>query len=252
MNKIEHRNVVKLKGVHYTKFTFSIVMEFMEFDLNKTFDLGNLATEVKLCHSLSELLRQFRCFELQEVMAEEKIYEVIAEDCALGLQYLHQNNIVHRDIKPQNVLVSNCTDRKLVAKLCDFGEARSNLIKTQTLITTGLSKRGTMIYNGPEQFLNLTRDHSSLKQSDIWSLGALLYCLANPSMKGPWISELAEITQYEEGLKQLMMERKLPEENDNDTKIESLDGLRDIYKMCMVYEQSQRPTAEEIFQELKR
>lgn len=62
----------------------------------------------------------------------ESTVQVIAKQLVKALHYLHSNRIIHRDMKPQNVLIgSNGT-----LKLCDFGFARS--MSTNTIVLTSI------------------------------------------------------------------------------------------------------------------
>jgi serine/threonine-protein kinase len=84
---------------------------------------------------------------------------------AEGLEAAYRRGVVHRDIKPQNLLVSN----KGVVKIADFGLSRSNESPT----ITGSDKfMGTAYYSAPEQVM---RGHSADTRSDLYSLAVVLF-----------------------------------------------------------------------------
>ena len=87
-----------------------------------------------------------------------------AIEIARALESAHSHRLVHRDVKPQNVLI----DRDGRAKVTDFGIARS--LEAQGLTATG-RVLGTTDYVSPEQALG----HDVTEQSDIYSLGIVLY-----------------------------------------------------------------------------
>ena len=100
-------------------------------------------------------------------MLEAEIWHLI-HDVASGLTYLHDKDIVHQDIKPDNILI-NTEGNYLIT---DFGistRARSTLIKSSI---ASLTTAGTIAYMGPERF---TTQPAPTKASDIWSFGAMLF-----------------------------------------------------------------------------
>src|ERR671916_1268205 len=92
--------------------------------------------------------------------------EAVAYAIEIGraLEAAHASKLVHRDVKPQNVLI----DQDGRAKVTDFGIARS--LEAQGLTATG-RVLGTTDYVSPEQALG----HEVTEQSDIYSLGVVLY-----------------------------------------------------------------------------
>lgn len=105
----------------------------------------------------------------------------IAAQVALGLAAAHERGIVHRDVKPANVMV--LPGRQ--AKIMDFGVARmqASEVKTQTGVMLGSPK-----YMSPEQVEGRTVDH----RTDIFSLGSILYEMAagQPPFAAPELANL--------------------------------------------------------------
>lgn len=139
------------------------------FDLGKVGDDYFISMEFVDGINLRELMN--RCKEMGEQFPEEIIVFIISEICK-GLDYAHSKrdmdgnplNIVHRDISPQNILISFEGEAKIV----DFGIAKAAMNMSHTM--AGILK-GKITYMSPEQALGKPVDY----KTDIFSIGLILY-----------------------------------------------------------------------------
>src|SRR6266487_1450490 len=104
----------------------------------------------------------------REPMLIRRAVELIAK-VARTVHYAHEHRILHRDIKPGNILL----DHKGEPHLTDFGLAR--LIETESTVTRTLEVLGTPSYMAPEQAVANNADVSCA--TDVYGLGAVLYQL---------------------------------------------------------------------------
>ncbi|NXB82083.1 STK36 kinase, partial [Donacobius atricapilla] len=148
-------------------------------------ELKNLQQEIEIVRDLHhpniiEMLDSFETAKEVVVVtdyAEGELFQILEDDGSLpeeqvqtiaaqlisALYYLHSHRILHRDMKPQNILL--CKDG--VVKLCDFGFARAMSIHTMVLT----SIKGTPLYMSPELVEERPYDHTA----DLWSVGCILY-----------------------------------------------------------------------------
>ena len=138
--RLSHRNIVSVYDYGELDENAYIVMEFVEGQ------------------SLKQCLDAGQHFPVAETVR-------IMEHLLAGLQYSHDKGVMHRDIKPGNVILAN--DGQV--KLADFGIARIES-SAMTLVGTVL---GTPAYMSPEQLMGQSID----RRSDIYSAGVLLYQL---------------------------------------------------------------------------
>jgi serine/threonine protein kinase/formylglycine-generating enzyme required for sulfatase activity len=92
----------------------------------------------------------------------------ILRQVAMGLKYAHENNIVHRDIKPSNIMLSWDSNKKVIAKITDFGIARA--VSDSHITMTG-QLVGTFKYMSPEYIKGVGVDG----KNDIFSLAVVAY-----------------------------------------------------------------------------
>ncbi|CAF3754069.1 unnamed protein product [Rotaria sp. Silwood1] len=98
-----------------------------------------------------------------DVSLPEETVQKIACQLVSALYYLHSHRVLHRDMKPQNILIFPGGK----VKLCDFGFARNMTMETMVLT----SIKGTPLYMCPELVDEKPYDHSA----DLWALGCILY-----------------------------------------------------------------------------
>lgn len=120
-------------------------------------------TDTDFC-VVSELARGdlFQIIDDNQTLPEDVLRNVAAQ-LVSALAYLHKQRIIHRDMKPQNILIT----AKGSLKLCDFGFARA--LSYTTLFLNSI--KGTPLYMAPE----LVQEQQYDEKIDVWSLGIILY-----------------------------------------------------------------------------
>ncbi|CAI7802278.1 unnamed protein product [Closterium sp. NIES-53] len=137
LRKLKHENIIEMLDAFETPQEFCVVTEFAQGEL-------------------------FEILQNDQALPEAQV-QVIAKQLVRALYYLHSNRIIHRDMKPQNILVGAGG----IIKLCDFGFARA--MSCNTMVLTSI--KGTPLYMAPELVQEQPYNHTV----DLWSLGVILY-----------------------------------------------------------------------------
>lgn len=133
--------------------------------------------------SLFYVMPLVRGHNLRDAMNERRLtlgdIVSIAHQVAKALDYSHAAGIVHRDVKPENVMITRDADGGIRARLTDFGLAVAD--RDRRLTDRGMLI-GTLAYLAPEQISSRPIDH----RTDLWALGMVLYELVTgtPAFSG--------------------------------------------------------------------
>ncbi len=148
-------------------------MSLTHSNIVKVLDGGRLSTgepylimEYLQGRSMAELLESTRMLKASRALN-------IVCQAADGLSEAHKRGYIHRDIKPQNLMVVNSFTQRDRVKVLDFGVAKlgDSVQKIENFSTAPGNVLGTPLYMSPEQILGNTIDG----RSDIYSLGCVLY-----------------------------------------------------------------------------
>ncbi|XP_071954850.1 uncharacterized protein [Antedon mediterranea] len=199
LKNLRHKHIVGFLGVSLEDDTVNIFMQFIP---------GG---------SIASLLARFGALD-------EPVFCRYTKQILEGIEYLHTNNVIHRDIKGANImLMSNG-----VIKLIDFGCAKRlciNLSQSQSLLT---SMRGTPYWMAPEVIMETGYG----TKSDIWSIGCTVFEMA--TRKPPW-AEMPPMTAiYYIG----SGSGAVPQLPDQFSK-----EARSFVRICLSRDQHERPTA---------
>ena len=143
LKQLNHPNIVNLLDLIHGEKKLYLVFEYLNHDLKKYLNLNNGPLEPQIVKSY--------------------LYQIL-----LAIKYCHSKRILHRDLKPQNLLI----DKNGIIKVGDFGLARAFGIPIKTLTHEIL----TLWYRAPEILLG-QKEYST--PIDIWSIGLIFYEMAH-------------------------------------------------------------------------
>lgn len=140
MKELKHENIVALHDVIHTENKLMLVFEYMDGDLKRYMDTHGERGALK------------------PVTIKSFMYQLLK-----GIDFCHQNRVLHRDLKPQNLLINS----KGILKLGDFGLARAFGIPVNTFSNEVV----TLWYRAPDVLLGSRTYNTSI---DIWSAGCIM------------------------------------------------------------------------------
>ena len=154
MKKLNHSSIVKILEMFESDNYILIIMEYING--------GNLYSFVKKRRKLNEKTAKFLFWQITQ-----------------GIKYMHNNGVVHRDIKLENILI----DLNNNVKICDFGIGKAvTPYKTAKTIHILHDQCGTPMYIAPEILL-CTKEHGyNAFPVDMWSAGIALYIMLSGTL----------------------------------------------------------------------
>lgn len=212
---LRHPNIVTLMGVSFRKKDIAFVTELVN---------GNC----------------LQYFIDEEITLHEETTSKVVAGIIKGVAYLHEVKVVHGDVKPANILVS----QEMHAKICDFGigKLKQKLSVTGSVTVQG-SLRGTITFLPPECILN---NKNTDFKSDIWSLGITLVEFLTLGVSWEDVfSDQSEESELDK-LKYAMKARKLP------SLCQKLPTKwKPLIDECLKYSPSERVKAKDLITHLK-
>jgi [calcium/calmodulin-dependent protein kinase] kinase len=202
LKKLDHPNIIKLYEIlhNYQKEKIYLIMEYAEYGDIIDYDEDNGIFSIN--KHVSEMYNKNK--KPNKYYLEEDIL-TFCKHIVLGLDYLHKNGIIHRDIKPNNILLS-----KKGCKLTDFNF--SSILDNLNIDNIGQNADSADHFKAPETLLDLNEnEETNNKESnnnndndktkafrgkplDIWALGVTLYIMTY--LKFPFDSDKGILDLY--------------------------------------------------------
>lgn len=212
MKDLDHINIVQYLGFEQKENIYSLFLEYVA---------GG---------SISSCMKSFGKFE-------EPLIRFITKQVLLGLEYLHSNGILHRDLKADNLLL----EIDGTCKISDFGISKRS--KDIYVNNAEMSMQGTVFWMAPEVIDSIVADRKQgySAKVDIWSLGCVV--LEMFAGRRPWSNEAVVSAIYKIGKTKLA-----PPIPDDIANLISLDAKSFIGR-CFTIDPEERPTAKDLLQD---
>ncbi|KAJ0015190.1 hypothetical protein Pint_19875 [Pistacia integerrima] len=181
LKDLSHPNIVRYLGTAREEESLNILLEFVPGGSISSL-LGKFGSFPEAVSLFPTDLANSWCFEHHSYVSIcKQVIRAYTKQLLLGLEYLHKNGIMHRDIKGANILVDN----KGCIKLADFG-ASKQVVELAT-VSGAKSMKGTPYWMAPEVILQTGHACSA----DIWSVGCTVIEMATG--KPPWSQQYQEV-----------------------------------------------------------
>ena len=214
MRKLNHPNITKILEMFEDEKYILIIMEYING--------GNLFSFVKKRRKLSE-----------------KISKFLFKQIILGINHIHSQNIVHRDIKLENILI----DINNTIKICDFGIGRILSSPDELLY----DQCGTPMYMAPEILTCSKEKGYKPFPVDIWSAGIALYIMLSGTLPFNIKVKLDSLIDANNKHKMKNIALKKAIVNDEPKKIENIsDNARNLLHGLLNKDPNKRLTCDEI------
>lgn len=202
LKSLSHRHITKLIDIVRAERNIYLIMEYCAGgDLTNYIKKRGRVEGLEYAPSPGAALQYYphpRTGGLDEIVVRSFLRQL-----ARALKFLRQRNLIHRDIKPQNLLLNPASPEELakghplgvpILKVADFGFARSlpNAMMAETLC-------GSPLYMAPE----ILRYEKYDAKADLWSVGAVLYemCVGKPPFRAQNHVELLKKIEHSKGIK---------------------------------------------------